>query len=92
LSIESRTLGSCLLLLACPWLARGESIERYETERVTKDGHRILISVTMCPMRNRDDAIIGYSEMVQEELEDDSECEVAFQTLGIYPSNSHINY
>jgi len=31
-------------------------------------------------------------ERVQEELEDDSECKVAFQTLGIYPSNSHINY
>jgi len=42
-------------------IARGESIDRYQTECVTKDGTRILVSLTISPMRNEKGLIFGVS-------------------------------
>jgi PAS domain S-box-containing protein len=40
-------------------LRRGESIERYETTRVRKDGHRIMVSMTVSPVKNSGGAVVG---------------------------------
>ncbi len=37
----------------------GESLERFETERVCKDGRRIFVSLTISPVRGADDQIIS---------------------------------
>jgi len=39
----------------------GERIGRYETDRITKDGRRIQISLSLSPIKNTDGAIIGIS-------------------------------
>jgi len=39
----------------------GEPIERYETERVTKDGRRLQISLSLSPIKNHYGEIIGAS-------------------------------
>jgi PAS domain S-box-containing protein len=39
----------------------GERIGRYETDRVTKDGRRIQVSLSLSPIKNADGAIIGIS-------------------------------
>ena len=35
----------------------GERIEHYETERVTKDGRQLVVSLTVSPIRGADDEI-----------------------------------
>ena len=40
-------------------LCKGERIEHYETTRVTKDGRRIEISVTISPVRDATGQIVG---------------------------------
>jgi PAS domain S-box-containing protein len=47
-------------------LRRGERIEHYETVRVTKDGRRIDISLTVSPVRNADGRIIGASKVARD--------------------------
>src|SRR5439155_11168785 len=42
-------------------LRRGERIEPYETVRVTKSGERILISLTVSPIRDENGRIVGAS-------------------------------
>jgi PAS domain S-box-containing protein len=42
-------------------LKRGDRVEHYETERVTKSGEIIHISLTVSPVRNTADEIIGAS-------------------------------
>jgi PAS domain S-box-containing protein len=42
-------------------IERGERIENYETARVTKDGNRIDISLTVSPIRTIEGAIVGAS-------------------------------
>jgi PAS domain S-box-containing protein len=39
----------------------GERIGRYETDRITKDGRIIQVSLSLSPIRNADGAIIGIS-------------------------------
>lgn len=39
----------------------GERIGRYETDRITKDGRRIQVSLSLSPIKNADGAIIGIS-------------------------------
>ncbi|HJX56245.1 MAG TPA: PAS domain S-box protein [Methanoregula sp.] len=39
----------------------GERIGRYETDRITKDGKRIQVSLSLSPIKNADGAIIGIS-------------------------------
>jgi signal transduction histidine kinase len=47
-------------------LRRGERIEHFETIRVTKDGRRIDISLSVSPIRNPDGKIIGASKVARD--------------------------
>jgi PAS domain S-box-containing protein/excisionase family DNA binding protein len=47
-------------------LKRGERIEHYETERVTKHGQRISVSVTISPIRNAAGRLIGASAIARD--------------------------
>ena len=42
-------------------IRNGERIERYETERVTKDGRRIKVSLSLSPIKNAQGTIVGAS-------------------------------
>jgi PAS domain S-box-containing protein len=42
-------------------IRNGERIERYETERMTKDGKRIQVSLSLSPIKNAQGTIIGAS-------------------------------
>ena len=42
-------------------IRNGERIERYETERITKDGRRIQVSLSLSPIKNAQGIIIGAS-------------------------------
>jgi len=66
------TIGKSITLLSPPEHAgessrllekirQGGMIERYETERVTKDGKRIQVSLSMSPIKDSNDRIIGAS-------------------------------
>ena len=47
-------------------LRRGERIDHFETIRVTKDGRRIPISLTVSPIKNRAGEIIGASKIARD--------------------------
>jgi PAS domain S-box-containing protein len=47
-------------------LRRGQRIEHFETIRVTKDGRRIDISLSVSPMRNADGKVIGASKVARD--------------------------
>lgn len=47
-------------------LTRGERIERYQTQRVRKDGHRIDVSITISPIMTARGEIIGASTISRE--------------------------
>src|SRR5918912_2114736 len=47
-------------------LRRGESINRYETVRVTKDGRRLNISLTISPIRDPSGDIMGASAIARD--------------------------
>src|SRR5207302_4876371 len=47
-------------------LKRGERIDHYETERVTKQGMRISVSVTISPVRNASGRLVGASAIARD--------------------------
>lgn len=47
-------------------LARGERIERYETIRMRSDGERIDVSLSMSPIRGRNERIIGAATIARD--------------------------
>ena len=47
-------------------LTRGERIDHYETERITKDGRRISVSVTISPIRNSAGRLVGASSIARD--------------------------
>jgi PAS domain S-box-containing protein len=47
-------------------IRRGEGISRFETERVARDGQRILVALTMSPITDRHGRIIGASTMAHD--------------------------
>jgi two-component system, chemotaxis family, CheB/CheR fusion protein len=47
-------------------LGRGERIEHFDTVRITKDGRRIAISLTVSPVRAADGTIIGASKVARD--------------------------
>jgi PAS domain S-box-containing protein len=44
----------------------GQRIEHYETERLTKDGHRVSVSLTISPLHNASGNIIGASKIARD--------------------------
>src|SRR5262245_52109864 len=51
-------------------IRRGESIDHLETIRVTKDGRRLDISVTVSPVKDRSGRIVGASKVARDVTED----------------------
>jgi PAS domain S-box-containing protein len=47
-------------------LKAGTPIEHFETERVRKDGQRVLISLTVSPVRDDDGRIVGASKIARD--------------------------
>ena len=47
-------------------VTRGERIEHFETERVRKDGDRVMVSLTASPVRNPAGKIIGVSKIARD--------------------------
>jgi len=47
-------------------LARGESIEHFETKRVRKDGSRVDVSLTLSPVRDSEGKVIGASKIARD--------------------------
>ncbi len=47
-------------------IARGESVEHFETIRMRKDGERIDVSVTISPIRDNNGVIIGASKVARD--------------------------
>jgi PAS domain S-box-containing protein len=45
---------------------RGERIEHYETERITRDGHKIVVSITISPIADINGEIIGASTIARD--------------------------
>jgi PAS domain S-box-containing protein len=47
-------------------IARGERIDHFDTTRVTKDGRRIAISLTVSPVRDSNGRVIGASKVARD--------------------------
>jgi len=47
-------------------IARGESIEHYESVRVTKDGHQLNVSITVSPLRDAKGEVVGASAIARD--------------------------
>lgn len=47
-------------------LRAGETIEQYESVRLTKDGRRLWVSLTVSPVRDASDVIIGASKIARD--------------------------
>jgi PAS domain S-box-containing protein len=47
-------------------LMRGERIDHYETERITKDGRRISVSVSISPIRNAAGRLVGAAAIARD--------------------------
>ena len=52
-------------------LRRGEEIRQFETDRVTKEGHRIRVSLTISPVKDGSGRIIGASKILRDVTERD---------------------
>jgi PAS domain S-box-containing protein len=85
-------------------ISRGERIERFETERITKDGTRIQVSLSLSPIKNVQGQIAGISATVNDitekkRMQDQilrakTEWELTFDAvpdfIAIIDSNNHI--
>ena len=47
-------------------IGRGERVAAYETERITKDGRRLRVSVTFSPIEDADGRVIGASAVARD--------------------------
>jgi PAS domain S-box-containing protein len=47
-------------------VARGESIEHYESMRVTKDGRRLNVSISVAPLRDMSGEVVGASAIARD--------------------------
>jgi PAS domain S-box-containing protein len=47
-------------------ICQGERIERFETERITKEGNRIQVSLSLSPIKNVQGQIVGISTTVND--------------------------
>jgi PAS domain S-box-containing protein len=75
--LAEECIGKSMLMLFPPELVgeeaeilarirRGESVDHFETVRVTKSGQRIDVSVTLSPIRNSQGEIIGASKIARD--------------------------
>ncbi len=62
-------------------VARGESVEHFETVRVRKDSERIDVSITISPIRNDKGVIIGSSKVARD-ITDRKRAEQALREKG----------
>jgi PAS domain S-box-containing protein len=62
--IPSERSGEMPMFLAR--IARGEATEHYQTERLTKDGRRIVVSITLSPVRNDAGQVVGVSTITRD--------------------------
>jgi len=77
----SEALGQCIATLTVPpeqhieiaqiqeRIGQGQRVEDYETVRVRKDGKRIEVSLTVCPIRNSTGEILGVAAIGHERTE-----------------------
>jgi PAS domain S-box-containing protein len=47
-------------------ISEGESVDHYETQRLTKDGRRITVSLTVSPIRDEEGHIAGASKIARD--------------------------
>ncbi|MCW2972727.1 MAG: domain S-box-containing protein [Thermoleophilia bacterium] len=47
-------------------ILEGGSVQHYETERLTRTGRRVPVSLTVSPIRSRDGAVIGASKIMRD--------------------------
>ena len=47
-------------------ILRGDQVDHYETERITKHGERVEVSLTVSPLRNRSGEVVGASTIARE--------------------------
>ena len=47
-------------------LRRGERVEHFDTERVTKDGRRLAVSLTVSPIRDATGRVVGASKVARD--------------------------
>src|ERR1051325_6549174 len=50
-------------------LKAGKRIDHFETERVHKDGRRIIVSLTISPIKDEDGKVVGASKIVRDVTE-----------------------
>ena len=64
-------------------IAKGQSIDHFETQRVRKDGKRIDVSVTISPLRDNSGKIIGASQIARDITERKRAQEEIRQQVGL---------
>lgn len=75
--LSAESLGKPMLMLFPPErvgeeadilarIQKGESVEHFETERLRKDGTKIIVSVTISPIRDSKGAIVGASKIARD--------------------------
>ena len=47
-------------------IARGERVHHYETVRAAKDGRRIIVSLSVSPLRSPSGAVVGASKITRD--------------------------
>lgn len=72
-------------------IARGERVERLETERIRKDGRRIEVSITTSPLRDTSGRIIGASKIARDVTEQKRAHERVLRLSRIHSVLSSIN-
>jgi PAS domain S-box-containing protein/diguanylate cyclase (GGDEF)-like protein len=98
----TEALGKSLLMLFPPEriaeeqeilarIARGERIERLETERIRKDGSRIMVSITTSPLHDSAGRIIGASKIARDVTEQKRAHEKVVRLSRIHTVLSSIN-
>jgi PAS domain S-box-containing protein len=68
-------------------IARGERVEHYETQRRTKEGKVITVSLTVSPVRDASGAIIGASKVARDITEQKQTAELRERLAAIIESS-----
>lgn len=68
-------------------LSRGERVEHYETERTTRDGRRLSVSLTSSPIRDAQGEIIGVAKIARDITERKKAEEAALRLAALVESS-----